>query len=1129
MIGTNVSLTPLSAKPPPSLPPLVGRDRELAAIAAAVDSLPSGRGGLFLVAGPAGIGKTRLADEATRAARIAGVDVHWGRAWEGGGAPPFWPWIQVLRSILATLSEAQRENCFTPFSSDLSHLLGTTPAAGASPTPALDSEQSRFRLFDAVAGFLSRAAACVPRLLILDDLHDADASSLHLLRFVARGLPEIGALIVATYRDGEVQTSPLASGFAALSREGRPLTLAPLRQTEVREIVAASGQLPEDGFVEALCEMSAGIPYFVDAILRQSLAESRARGSSALGASSLVIPAEATAAALYALDELGSETLDLLGAAAAIGAEFSSELLARITGADRGTIEVSLTRGEAMGALERRDVTAAVWHFRHAIIREALYRRPTATQRSQWHARIGARLAAAPDADDRGAAEVATHYLLAAASDSSATLRWTLRAGEQAEQAYAYEQAASWYRRALTTAERSGDTDTIKRSLAAMAHTLTCSGESDAARETYQRLWEIARRESDATSLGRAALGLAHHTLLPAGMELPIARPSAADYLNDALVAIGDSNPGLHAMLLARLALEICEREGATARAEAMSAAAVSEAEACRDSRALAYCVALRHTVVWGLVTPVERLSLVERIRSLARAIGDVDLAARTWPLRLTCLLELGDVTGVERELREWEERRRRQPHPLDTWYIPLFRSCLALARGAYRDAAELAHRAMRDGYRLVGLAAVYADGVQQLFVRRDLGKLAGRRLLLRELVEATPDSTALRVDLALLDAEIGELDSARKLFESLAANDFKVVRRNALWLGHLCLLSDVAVALDDRGRSERLLDLLRPQAENCATVGAVFLGSVSHYLAKLALQLGQLDAAEAYSRASVERHAALQVQPWEVRSTRVQAAIAQARGERGEAARLIQRSEALAVSIRMMLLPFALGVDGLIGNGEDQMRPRSRDVEHAVFAPLGESWRGEFGGQAIVVPAMKGCEHIAYLLRHSEIDVTALDLLNAGRGVDGDATLGAMSDEQLEAEGLRRADLGDAGARLDRAARRAYQGRLVDLREDLSDAERNHDLGRAERARREIEVLGRELRAAVGLDGRDRVAAGAIERARLTVTKRIRTALQRIESHHPALARYLGDSIHTGAVCRYSPPPDRIIRWHLD
>jgi non-specific serine/threonine protein kinase len=163
------------------------------------------------------------------------------------------------------------------------------------------------------------------------------------------------------------------------------------------------------------------------------------------------------------------------------------------------------------------------------------------------------------------------------------------------------------------------------------------------------------------------------------------------------------------------------------------------------------------------------------------------------------------------------------------------------------------------------------------------------------------------------------------------------------------------------------------------------------------------------------------------------------------------------------------------------------------------------------------GLHHIAYLLARPGEHVTVAELL-AARDLSAPCAGADAS--------ARPAALDDAGPRLDARAKDAYRHRLDDLRSELAEAERAHDRGREEAVRAEMEFIGHEIAAAVGLGGRDRPVASAAERARLTVTKRIKDAVARVRRQHPALGEHLGHTVRTGFVCAYVPGPDSPGPW---
>src|SRR5207247_3326622 len=180
----------------------VGRDSELAQLLAGLEDVFSARGRLFLLVGEPGIGKSRLADELINQARVRGARILIGRCWEAGGAPAYWPWVQSLR---AYVREAEPETLRAQLGAGAVDLAQILPELyellPGLPQPAsLEPEAARFRLFDATSEFLRNASETRPLVLVLDDLHAADAPSLLLLQFLARELGSSRMLVVAALR-----------------------------------------------------------------------------------------------------------------------------------------------------------------------------------------------------------------------------------------------------------------------------------------------------------------------------------------------------------------------------------------------------------------------------------------------------------------------------------------------------------------------------------------------------------------------------------------------------------------------------------------------------------------------------------------------------------------------------------------------------------------------------------------------------------------------------------------------------------------------------------------------------------------------------------------------------------------
>ncbi|MES1164502.1 MAG: AAA family ATPase, partial [Verrucomicrobiota bacterium] len=291
---------------------LVGRERELADLVALLDDASAGRGGLALLVGEAGIGKSRLAAEVAATASPRGFYVGWGRAWEGGGAPPYYPWARALEAVGA-------------------------PAPDTAAATAVDSDAARFQLFRRVADGLVRLAGQAPVLLILDDLHAADTSSLRMLSFVARELHGTRVAIIGTRRDLDPAMTPEAEALLArVGREGRVHMLGRLEEAAVARLVRA--QLP-DALAAPIWAATRGNPLFVGEIVSLLAADpEKAR------AGEIPIPYTVRDLVRQRAEPLGAPARRLLEVAALFGGEPDPALLAQTLGEDVVAIGAALER-----------------------------------------------------------------------------------------------------------------------------------------------------------------------------------------------------------------------------------------------------------------------------------------------------------------------------------------------------------------------------------------------------------------------------------------------------------------------------------------------------------------------------------------------------------------------------------------------------------------------------------------------------------------------------------------------------------------------------------------------------------------------------------------------------------------
>jgi DNA-binding SARP family transcriptional activator len=439
----------------------VGRQRELGVLLAALDDALSGRGRLVLIGGEPGIGKSRLAEELARRARDSGAEVVWGRCWEAGGAPPYWPWVQAIRACIRERTPQQLRAELTSGAVEVADLVPDVrqqlPDLGE-PAAVADPQQARFRLFDAIADFLKNASRTRPLVIVLDDLNWADSESLLLLEFAARELPDAAVLLIGTYRDIELsRRHPLSKTLGELARE-RPferVLLRGLAQEDVGRFIEATwGFVPDEALVRAVHVHTEGNPFFVTEVVRL-LAEERTLTPDALGTPerwSTRIPEGVREAIGRRLDRLSGRCNETLTVAAAIGREFSFDQLARLTDE---LAEDRLLEGleEALDAhvIEEPAGAAGRYQFTHALIQGTLVDELSLTRRARLHARVAQALEELFGVRaEAHAAELAHHFAEAeTVLGSDKLVRYSLLAGESALAAHAPEQAIAYFQRAL--------------------------------------------------------------------------------------------------------------------------------------------------------------------------------------------------------------------------------------------------------------------------------------------------------------------------------------------------------------------------------------------------------------------------------------------------------------------------------------------------------------------------------------------------------------------------------------------------------------------------------------------------------------------------------------------------------
>jgi DNA-binding CsgD family transcriptional regulator/tetratricopeptide (TPR) repeat protein len=831
--------------------PFVGRAGELAALTADLDAAVGGRGGVVLVAGEPGIGKTRLAEELAARATARGAVVLWGRCWEGAGAPSFWPWVQVVRGYVQVQAGDPAA---------LRHDLGAGAADIAQLVPAvhdcipdlpipppLDSEAARFRLFDSMAGFLRTAAARRPLLLVLDDLHWADMPSLALLRFMSRELEDGGPLVVGSYRHTEVdQGHPLLAAVADLTRgQHRWLLLGGLDQRDVASFVAlVAGAEPSAELAAAVYRKTDGNPFFVTEVVRLLASQGRldpaARGAAVLGGG---LPEGIRAVVAERLGHLSGDCRRILEVAAVVGREFELRVLQPASGLDAKQLLVLLEEAEAARVVGAVPGGLSRWRFAHALVREVLYEGLLAARRVRLHGLVGEALEAIYAADPGPHLTELAHHLVEAAPGSqemaAKAVQMATLAGRRALDVLAWEDAAELFERALAAlelAERPGPQQRCEL-LLAVGEARMAASDVPAARTAYLQAGELARRIGSPEALARAGLGL--------GLEFTsgIVDPVQIGLLEEALAALGEADSPQRARVLAGLARALVSTPQVERRL-ALSEDAVRMARRLGDPATLAAVLFGRHLAVWGserAEVAGERLDIATEVVGLAEQIGDRPMALRGRGLRRIGLLELGDVVGYDADLAAAERAAGELRQLRYRWQLPLAHATRALLAGRFAQAEELMEQGLATGRR-AGDQAVgnYYIGVIAT-LRFMQGRLAELAELTRDAATRFPAMVVFRTALAAALAEAGRADQARVEVERLTAGDLAAVPRDPAWSFSLATLALACYHLGDAEIAVKLHSRLEPYADrNIVTgrVGAICLGPAAYFLGLLDLTL---------------------------------------------------------------------------------------------------------------------------------------------------------------------------------------------------------------------------------------------------------------------------------------------------
>jgi hypothetical protein len=829
--------------------PFVGRSAELQRLRETWAHAAAGARQAALIGGEAGVGKTRLAGELAAIAAADGAVVLYGRSDEHLGVP-YQPFIEALRErIEATTSGA--EGLVRGSAVHLTRLvpgLDNQPGIERAPSvaTAADAEGQRYQLFEAVVDYIDVLARDAPVVFVLDDLHWASKPTLLLLRHLLRATTPSRVLLLATYRDTDVQRGqPLAELLADTRADSgiHRLDLTGLDAAAVAELV------PEPALAALVGASSNGNPFLLLELLRDLQATGRAaetdgqwRATDEVGA--LGVPEGVRDVLGQRLSRLTPITVRILGVASVIGPTFSIEVL-------RGALSGLETPDALLDALDEAvrarvvDETAlpgAGYLFHHALVRDVLYEDLGAARRLRLHRLVGESIEVN---GDESASEALAHHFAESAIDGqiAKAVGYGLIAARSALRSLAFEAAEVACERALAALamDRAPDLGRRGELRVVLAEARQALGDLEGCQRDAELAAADARATGDAELLARAAI--LHVELTVVGSPDPV----GAALCEEALEALEPQATPLRVRVAAAL---LYHRAWSESRGFTMATQAeevVELARASGDDSALGDALHVKAITLAASDQLDEQLATVEELLDVADRLRHGHRREQGLQLRASARLRRGDRAGFDADAAELE----RLGHEHRSWnalaYAAQWHATAALLDGRFAEVPDLAAEVLVHGGRYADYQSVYAS--QLFLLQRELGQLDGLRPLLVGALEQTPGVVAFTTALALVHAELGDHAAALAIVDQLAPDEFAAVPRDVAWVGSLHALGEAVALLESPTHARTLYDLFLPQQGLQAVIalGLGCTGSIDRYLGMLALAEGRIDVAVAH------------------------------------------------------------------------------------------------------------------------------------------------------------------------------------------------------------------------------------------------------------------------------------------
>ncbi len=802
---------------------LVGRERTLKRLRSELDLTVAGELRIALLAGEGGVGKTRLAAEL--AASRDDITVLYGRA-EPDEVRPFSIWSGLLRSAMRQAGDIDPDQIVGGDGPTLARVLPelarrlNLPAPG----PTSDLESERQALFGAVLRMIGRFSARHPMLIILDDLHWADRSTLRLLSSLAGDNPPQGILALGIYRDTELTSdSQLPETLSQLQRRlpTTRLQVEALDDDEVRNLI--SGRLDES-LAPLIRDQTGGNPFFIEQLVRNLEESGEQRPSS--------VPPEIREIITQRVARLPEGGLELLGRAALIGRDFDLAILERTTNDDEDRIIALLDSAVAAGLLDESGSTPGRYAFVHALVRSSLGDSFSLTRRAAIHRRIGEAIEHRNQSrfghqSDRDLPTLAWHFTNAGPSEADRAINYATLAARQAEDRLAYDEAVGFYDGAIAAcrADEPVDNGLLAELLLSRAEAEWRMGRLPQSALTFLEATEAARDSGLPDLFARAANGVSWGSW----ETFDSVRQTPISLLEEALDMLGPDDNPLRAAALANLAHLTYFNGDSSKRAIEMTDEAFAMAGRLDDATLFTVLTA-SHFYLLERCEPEFRLEVADRAVAIAEESADREDLAEALALRAVMLVNAGKGAEAAADVARHGALSTTLPQVRNTNYSLQAVQCFLHGRWDEGERLTRECLALEDVPPSARIAITDAMHYMYLAHRGRLGE-AIDILELEAAISAEWDTwPAWEVGVAYGYWQAGDQSKAKELLDEIDYVNLESVAQMELLRPVFCgVATMLAAEMDDEAGARRLTDLME-EMEDLWTIfgpGAATFGPV--------------------------------------------------------------------------------------------------------------------------------------------------------------------------------------------------------------------------------------------------------------------------------------------------------------